>query len=103
MTETATKQYPQWLQSDDRSAWEALPGYMRATVDRYVSHGVRPGRFLMAVLENNLFKAIGHADPQNLASIRDWTLFAHWAMPGLSVGSKEKVAEWIKKGGLKGD
>lgn len=47
--------------------FEAIPQRMRDSLRRYFLHGIRPGSFLTAVVENDLFGAVRHADPENLA------------------------------------
>jgi hypothetical protein len=44
-------------------------------VVRYIEHGVNPGHFLTAIIENNLFEACSRADPENRRHLYEW---AHW-------------------------
>lgn len=49
--------------------YEIIPELTRASIMRYVEHGVQPGGFLTAVLCNDLYNATGRADRQNLAAL----------------------------------
>ena len=42
---------------------------VKESLARYVEHGIEPGGFLRAVLENNLKEACGRADHQNQATL----------------------------------
>lgn len=61
----------------------------------YVVHGVPPGSFVRAVLENNLVGAIFSADEDNLSNIAHIAHFVYWAIPAASWGGRASVNEWI--------
>ena len=46
-----------------------VPEHLRYGIARYVSHGVSPGGFLCAVIDNNLSRAIGNGDDVSRAAI----------------------------------
>lgn len=78
-----------------------IPDYMREGIMRYVQHGILPGSFGTAVLENNFYMASGAADENNYRQIRDW----HDCLTMLPLecwGSKEKVQKWVAHRGLDG-
>ena len=72
-----------------------LPDYMVGPMQRYLEHGIPPGGFLTAVLENDLFAAVSRADQQNLASLKDWVVFIYNEVPNSAHGSPEKVDKWV--------
>ena len=82
--------------------YSQLPEHMQDAAQRYIENGIRPGSFLTAVLENNLFRTVNFADETNRQSIGHWVLWLTWEIPAPAWGSKEKVDAWIKQGGLKG-
>ena len=74
--------------------YELLPEHLRGGVERWIEHGIRPGSFLRAVLDNQLYQAFMLADDKNLPALRDicrW--FCNHAPPG-SFGSPEVTARW---------
>ena len=81
--------------------YSLIPEHMRSGVKRYLENGIRPGDFLIAILENNLVQSVGRADKINQAHIIEWANFLYNEMPMESWGSKEKVNAWIKKRRIK--
>ena len=75
---------------------------MRAATRRYIEQGQRPGRFLVALLSNDLMDAVGRADVANLTALHDWMLFLYNEAPHLSYGSAENFKAWLKSGGVNG-
>lgn len=67
---------------------------MFAPLYRYASQGVIPGKFLNAVICNDLQGAIGHADDTNLANLPAYTAFFYNEMPTGCWGSEKKMIEW---------
>ena len=76
--------------------------YMVEGVRLYIEHGVPPGHFLTALFSNNLMESYKRADENNTAAMQRWVAFMYWEMPNPSQGSPERVAAWIKMGGLRG-
>ena len=74
-----------------------IPQHLKDSFDRYVSHGILPGGFLTAVLENNLTEAVGRADTHNLANIRGIVAYAYNEIPADCWGSPEKIDVWINR------
>lgn len=60
------------------------------------------GSFMRAVLTNDLMGAFGHADEQNAAAMRAWTMFLYNDAPSECYGSAEKLQAWHERGGLRG-
>lgn len=81
---------------------ERIPEHMHGGVIRYIEHGIRPGHFLTALFSNDLMEAFGRADDVNTAAMRNWVLYIYNHVPVGCHGSPERVAEWIKRGGLAG-
>lgn len=76
---------------------EAAQGGMR----RYIEHGIMPGSFLTAVLENDLSGSFGAADHINVLLIHNYVKWLYNYAPSPCWGSPEAVKEWAasrKKG-----
>lgn len=71
-----------------------IPDYMHEGVIRYVLLGVKPGRFLSAVLYNSLHDAVRYADDTNVGLLRDYVIFLHNCAPGDCYGSMKIFNEW---------
>jgi len=67
------------------------------SLDRYINHGIAPGSFLRAVLENNLYNAINFGDADSLENLNSICLYIYNYLPGNSWGSKETVRAWVAK------
>lgn len=65
-------------------------------IERYVKERIRPGGFLMAVLENNLRESIFRADEENRASLYEIVSYLYWSVPGNCWGSPEIVKKWLE-------
>ena len=67
----------------------------------YFNERVPVGRFLTAVLANDLMEATGSADDQNVRCLHVYAAFLYNHAPVGSYGSKENVSAWLM--GEKGD
>lgn len=76
--------------------------YITAGITRYVTEGLQPGSFLYAVLCNDLREAAGQADVTNFVALAAVVAYIYRTVPAKAWGSEERVKEWIKLGGLKG-
>ena len=74
-----------------------IPAYMGEGLMRYIEHGIEPGSFLMAVLNNDLAEAIGRADERNMANLPAYVSYLWNEAPSTCWGSSEKVTAWIKQ------
>jgi len=63
----------------------------------YANQGIEPGGFLSAVLENNLFDALGMADSYNRASLFELVQYIYDELPYDSWGSVERVSKYLDK------
>ncbi len=68
-------------------------------LERYLNHGIMPGSFMTAVLENNLMEACGRADHENIRNLPNIVGYIYNHIPSSSWGSKEKVNEFLKRFG----
>jgi hypothetical protein len=78
----------------DRHAYDEIPEYTMSALKRYVVDGIHPGGFLMAVLENDLSRAVSAADDQNIKVIPQIACFIYNRVPAHCWGSREKVSAW---------
>jgi len=69
----------------------------RAGIMRFVEHGIKPGDFLTAVLENDLMEAMGRADEENRRDIFEICQFIHMDIPARCHGSPQQVYDWMKE------
>lgn len=74
-----------------------VPRHMQDGLTRYLRYGIRPGSFLVAVLENDLSGAVERGDIQNQAALASYPLFL-FQMPVLCWGTREKVEAWLQAG-----
>jgi len=74
-----------------------VPAYMQQGLLDWINHGILPGSFLTAVLENNLMEAVGRADSTNSMRLKDYAQFLYNGAPADCHGSKEKVAAWARR------
>ena len=88
ITERAEQHYAERL--DARS----VPEHLHEGLIRYFVSGMRPGGFLLAVLENDLAVAVRVADDLSLSGLRRLCEFLYFDVPGHSCGSPEKVDAW---------
>lgn len=74
-------------------ALTTVPEHLRAGLRRYIEHGVEPGGFLCAAIENDFVGAVSrwhgfHSGVQEVVS------FLHNFMPPPAWGSKERRLAW---------
>ena len=73
-----------------------IPDYMMGGLERYINHGIMPGHFLTAVLENDLKEAVSQADDNNMKNIPAYMGYLYNEAPSGCYGSPEKVKAWTK-------
>ena len=73
-----------------------IPEYMMGGLERYINHGIAPGGFLTAVLENDLKEAVSRADDINMINIPAYVGYLYNEAPSGCYGSPEKVKAWIE-------
>lgn len=72
-----------------------IPERMMGGLQRYIDHGIAPGSFLCAVLENNLKDAVGRADAENLANLPAYVGYLYNEAPMACWGSPQKISAWL--------
>lgn len=77
------------------SDYHRIPQGVRDALDRYVTHGISPGSFTRAVLENDLFEALGRGDLESTAALPAICGYVYNELPSDCWGSPEKVVAWI--------
>ncbi len=75
--------------------YRQIPQRVLLSLYAYVNNRQQTGGFLTAVLSNNLFTAIGKADSESLAAIREIVVFIHMEVPSPCYGSEQAVTAWI--------
>lgn len=75
---------------------ELNPNLVEA-LQRYVDHGIHPGGFLTAVLENNLSEAVLRADNLNIKILPEIVGYVDWEIPSACWGSRERVEDWLNR------
>ena len=72
-----------------------IPERMMAGVRLYIEHGAPPGRFLTAVICNDLQGAVGQADIENMRNLPAYPAYFYNEAPAECWGSRERMASWI--------
>ena len=75
--------------------YENIPETTQGALTRYVEKRIAAGNFLYAVLTNDLFGAIAHADDSNVKALPAITRYIYNHMPGNCWGDKKTVATWL--------
>jgi hypothetical protein len=68
-----------------------------ASISRWVFRGIKPGGFLTAVLQNDLYTAVSRADGRNAAALKDIAVLLFTYCPTGCYGSREKVEKWLSQ------
>lgn len=66
-------------------------------LERYLNHGIMPGSFMTAVLENNLVEAFGRADMDNEINMKNIVGYVYNHLPSNSWGSPQRVQDYLKQ------
>ena len=74
-----------------------IPDRMMPGIRRYVEEGVCPGRFLTAIIQNDLSEACGQADDENMENLPAYAAYFYNETPSSCWGSKKKMDAWIKQ------
>lgn len=77
---------------------DRIPAHCRGGLLDYINHHIPTGRFLYAVLSNDLRDAYGRADDINRAHILDYVTYLWNCAPDACWGSPERVDAWLKAG-----
>jgi hypothetical protein len=68
---------------------------IKDSLDRYVNHKIETGSFLRAVLENDLLRAVGKADKENLKNLPEIVSYIYNELPSNCWGSPIWVKKWL--------
>jgi hypothetical protein len=98
---TTTEQLPNYTVGKPAD-WNLIPRYMIGGLRSYIEDGVPQGRFLTALLSNDLHETFARADEINSRAIREWVKFLHCYAPTDCWGSPVKVRAWCAHRGLNG-
>jgi len=74
-----------------------IPERMMPGIKRYLEHGIKPGRFLSAIIQNNLSQTVGQADSENLRNIPAYAAYFYNECSLDCWGSPQKMNQWIEK------
>jgi len=74
-----------------------IPGPTMGALQRYLDHGIMPGGFLTAVLQNDLKESMYRADDGNRAALAHLVRYLYNYVPMAAWGSPERVMEWVGK------
>lgn len=79
--------------------WDKCPDDIRDSLKRYIYDYIPTGSFLEAVLANDLYTAIVHADPVNIIRLDQIVRFITNEFPRNAYGSYDIVKKYLKGGG----
>lgn len=72
-----------------------VPEGARGGIVRYLVFGVPPGGFLMAVLRNDLFDAIGRADDSNARALKEICAYLYNCAPTIARGMPSQIQDYM--------
>jgi len=75
--------------------FKRIPESTMMDINEYVHYRQPPGRFLRAVLENDLRESFARADLSNRAAMFDIVCYLHNFAPFNCWGSSERVKSWL--------
>ena len=74
--------------------YREVPEKILNSLDNWAKKGWEGGSFLMACLENDLARAVGHADEENREALPGITKYMYNELPLSCWGSPENVVQW---------
>ena len=77
--------------------YASCPESVRGGLERYIEDKIEPGGFLVKVLENDLFGAMGAADFHNRMILFDIVSWIYNNAPATCWGSKDQIIAWLKE------
>jgi len=75
---------------------------MVSSVKMYIEEGFMCGHFLTALFSNDLVGVFNRADSDNEEALKKWITFLYCDAPAACWGSKQRVEDWSRDGGLEG-
>jgi hypothetical protein len=85
----------EWFTGD----YAQIPERMQEAIRLYVLHGKRPGDFLTGVITNDLRRAVGYADAENLPLLKLYVQWFYNVAPAICSGSPAHMAQWCETQG----
>lgn len=76
--------------------YEQAPENCRATLERFIEHGIPMGSFLTCFLSNDLMGALGRADSTNVRQFKEIGMFLYNYAPPACYGSAAKVLRYAE-------
>ena len=73
---------------------DQIPPNIKTALDLHAECGRRCGSFVTAVLENDFATAIGCADDDSMAALKQIAIYVHCNLPSPCHGSESLVAIW---------
>lgn len=77
--------------------YESIPEHTKMALRMYVEEGYMPGGFLTAVLCNDLFRAVDHADSETAAALVQIVKFIYNRVPNTAWGSAQQMRHYISR------
>ena len=84
----------------DNEEFRALPQAEQLRL--YVEEGRPVNHFLTFLIQNDLMRCVGRADPVNLAALEVYCIWLQSYAPPMCYGSKANMDAWIAHRGLRG-
>lgn len=78
--------------------YDSVPVHTLLALERLLVHGLHPGGFLTAVLDNDLRRAVASADIDNRNGLYKLVIFAYNNLPGGIFGHAGSVQKYIDSG-----
>lgn len=73
-----------------------IPERMMDGIERYIEHGIGPGHFLTAVIQNDLTEAVNRADEENMRNLPAYVAYFWNNAPADCWGTPEKMKAWME-------
>ena len=81
----------------DRTHYDMVQPEILDSLDRYAKEGIPTGGFLLAVLSNDLFEAVGRADHNNLPVLHDICRYVFNELPSPCWGSSAAIKVHLER------
>lgn len=85
---------------DMKSEYDNIPDAILLAINNHVLRGQNCGHFVTAVLSNDLIEAVNRADDECCKCLRSIIRYLYNRCPSECWGSKKKMEEWRKNGGI---
>lgn len=82
--------------------YSIIPEHCRSGMRLYIERGIIPGKFLQAVIKDQLVEFFVKADDINMSRAYDYARFMYNECPTVARGSEKAMNAWAEKGGLNG-